>query len=377
LNTYSGYGRERGSLGFILALIIGFSIVIGGFIGVVWWAGGTWSKTEAVEMTCVYNGGPFDNKNFKGYVEPGGGRKYQGFMSSTVDVPVRQVQYRVSLTEGQGDTRVPTSLDTRVKGYLLRWEPTVNFTFNTQIRKGKPVTCDLIEQHLRGFGATDFNDGNGNWRYRFLEERYLPVLRNVVADVMQADYDPGALKYNTDGARDKAAAAIGKELKTALVASLGDDFFCDTNYRFGQGNAECGDSFTVTLPEPKMDAEDEAQLAKPQRAKVDADNEIAAANEAARKATETAAAKEKEAESAARRATAEETIASENNRVQEAAAVNTYAWCEYLVQLNQDCALVKAAENGDFPTVFGTDAGVVVPLPAESAPAPETTVPAG
>lgn len=362
------YGQERSYTTAIIGAVVAVSIVLAAIGGFVWLVGSTWSKTEAVEMTCVYNGGPFDNKNFKGYVEPGGGRKYQGFASSTIDVPVRQVQYRVSLTEGQGDTRAPTSIDTRVKGYLLRWEPTVNFTFNTQIRDTKagkkPVTCDLIEQHLRAFGATDFNDTNGNWRYKFLEERYLPVLRNVVADVMQAGFDPGELKYNTNGARDNAAIEIGKELKAALTKSLGDDFFCDTDYRFGQGKDECGDSFTVTLPEPKMDAEDEAQLAKPQRAKVDADNEIAAANEAARKAAEIATAKEQEAESAARRSAAEEKIASENNKVQEATAVNTYAWCEYLVQLGQNCALVKAAENNNFPTVFGADAGVVVQAPA-------------
>lgn len=366
MRTYSR-DRGQGDVGFLVAVVVGFSIVVAAIVGIVWWAGGTWSKTEAIEMTCVYNGGPFDNKNFKGYVEPGGGRNYQGFASSTYDVPVRQVQYRVSLTEGQGDTRAPTSIDTRVKGYLLKWEPTINFTFNTQLRDSKfgskPVTCDLIEQHLRAFGATDFNDSNGNWRYKFLEERYLPVLRNVVTDVMQAGFDPGELKYNTEGARDTAADQIGVELKSALKRALGDDFFCDTDYRFGQDAAACGDSFSVTLPEPKMEAEDEAQLAKPQRAKVDADNEIAAANETARKAEEIATAKEKEAESAARRSVAEEKIAAENNKVEEAKAVNTYAWCEYLVGLGQNCALVKAAENGNFPTVFGADAGVVVQAP--------------
>lgn len=362
--------RDRGYVdGFVIGSFIAVLLVIGVIVGIVWFAGTTWSKTEAIEMTCAYNGGPLDNKNFKGYVEPGGGRKNQGFASTTYDVPVRQVQYRVSLTEGQGDTRTPTSIDTRVKGYPLKWEPTINFTFNTALRedektgKQKPVTCDLIEQHLRAFGATDFNDSDGNWRYKFLEERYLPVLRNVVSDVMQAGFDPGDLKYNTDGARDAAAEQIGKELKTALVKALGDDFFCDTDYRFGQGKEACGDSFSVTLPEPKMDDADEQQLAKPQRAKVDADNEIAAANETARKAEEIATAKEREAESAARRSAAEEKIASENNKVQEATAVNTYAWCEYLVELGQDCALVKAAENGNFPTVFGADAGVVVQAP--------------
>lgn len=363
--------RDRGVVDtFIVGLVLAVTLIFGAVVGIVWWAGTTWSKTEAIEMTCAYNGGPFDNKNFKGYVEPGGGRNNQGFASTTYDVPVRQVQYRVSATEGQGDTRAPMTINTRVKGYLLKWEPTINFTFNTNLREDektglkKPVTCDLIEQHLRAFGATDFNDQDGNWRFKFLEERYLPVLSNVITDVMQAGYDPGELKYNTDGARDRAAEDIGKELKIALVKALGDDFFCDTDYRFGQDAKACGDSFSVTLPEPKMDDADEQQLAKPQRAKVDADNEIAAAKEAARKAQEVADAKAVEAESAKTLADANEEIARQNQRVNEVAAVNTYAWCEYLVSLGQNCALVKAAENSNFPTVFGADAGVVVQAPS-------------
>lgn len=359
--------RDRGVIdSFVVGSVIAVVVVIGIIVGIVAWAGGTWSNTQQVEMTCVYNGGPLDNKNFKGYVEPGGGRQYQGFMSSTVDVPTRLVQYRVSLTPGEGDTAAPASIKARVKGYQMDFEPTVSFTINTQVKDGKPVSCELIEQHLRGFNATDFNDTDGNWRYRFLNERWLPVLTDVMTRELQAGYNPGDLKFNTGGARDKAAEAVGVALKSALAKQLGGDFFCDPDYRFGGGEEACGDSLTVILPEPKLSAEDEAQLAKPERAKVDADNDIAAANEQARKAAEVAAAKTKEALSAAERATAEETINRENNRVQEAAAVNTYAWCEYLVELGQDCALVKAAENSNFPSVItqgNLDLAVPVPVP--------------
>ena len=97
--------------------------------------------------------------------------------------------------------------------------------------------------------------------------------------------------------------------------------------------------------------------------------------QAARQAQDVAEAKKTEAESAKTLADANEEIASQNERVQEAQATNTYAWCAYLVSLGQDCALVKAAESGDFPVVYGTDAQVVVPLPTETAPT--TTAPAG
>jgi hypothetical protein len=366
----TGYdkGFRRGP---VIAALIGTLFIIsllGGFIALV---GGTWSKTEAVEMTCVYNGGPLDSRSFRGYEEPGAGRKYQGFASSTYDVPTRLVQYRVSATPGEGDVAAGDVIDVRVKGYDMFFEPTVTFTINTQVRDGKPVACDLIEQHLRGLNATDFSDPNGNWVNRFLNERWRPVLDDVMTRELQRNYDPGDLKFNTNGARDDAAEAIGLALNAQLTRLLGNDFFCDSDYRFGAGEEACGDALTVILPEPKLIAEDETQLAKPQRAKVDADNDIAAAQEQARKASEVAQAREDEADSAEQRADAEEEIATQNSRTADAQATNDYAWCEYLVNLGQDCALVKAAESGDFPTVFGTNAGVVVPLPSdEPAPAP-------
>lgn len=340
--------------------ITAFALLVTGIAMLI---GATWSKTDASSMTCVYNGGPIDSRDYRGYEEPGAGRNYQGLFSETVDVPVAIRQYRVSLNPEQGDTPAPDSIKVRVKGYDMTFEPTVTFTINTQLRDGKPVACDFIEKQLRQFNATDFNKEGGNWQYGFLNERFRPVLDDVTTRVLQAGFDPGAVKFNLDGERDRAADEIGRELKKALDRSLGDDYFCTSNYKFAQDTEACGNSLTVILPEPSLSDDDEAQLAKPQRAKIDADNDIAAADEQARKAAEVAEAKEKEAESAERKADAEEKIASESARVQDAQATIDYAWCEYLVSLGQDCALVKAAENKNFPTVIGGDTGIVVPLP--------------
>lgn len=355
VTTYH-YGRITAAIFVAIALLVtGFTFLIGA----------TWSKTDASSMTCVYNGGPVDSRDFRGYQEPGSGREYQGLFSETVDVPVAIRQYRVSLNPEQGDTPAPDSINVRVKGYDMTFEPTVTFTLNTQVRDGKPVSCDFIEKQLRQFGATDFNKEGGNWQYGFLNERFRPVLDDVTTRVLQSDYDPGDVKFNINGTRDRAAEEIGVELKKALDRSLGDDYFCDSNYKFAEDTEACGTGLTVILPEPSLSDDDETQLAKPQRAKIDANNDIAAADENARKAAEVAEAKELEAESAERRATAEEKIASENARTADAEATITYAWCEYLVSLDQDCALVKAAENGDFPAVIGGDTGVVVPLPED------------
>ena len=358
------YSRRRASTAWIGG-VVAAAVVIGviGFFS--WLIGGTWSKTDASSMTCVYNGGIIDSRDYRGYEQPGAGRNYQGFMSEVVDVPVAIRQYRVSLNPEQGDTPGPDSIKVRVKGYDMTFEPTVTFTINTEVRDGKPVACDFIEKQLRQFGATDFDKEGGNWQFGFLNERFRPVLDDVSTRVLQAGFDPGDVKFNINGARDEAADEIGMELKRALDRSLGDDYFCASDYKFGENTEACGTGLTVILPEPSLSDDDEAQLAKPQRAKIDANNDIAAADENARKAAEVAEAKELEAESAERRATAEEKIAQENSRVSAADATIDYAWCEYLVELGQDCALVKAAENSDFPAVIGESTGVVVPLPEE------------
>lgn len=364
--------RDRGD-GFTSAIIGGCVVALLAIVGLVILVGGEWSDTNATEMTCVYNGGPLDSKGYRNYEEPGAGRNYEGFASSSVYVPVRLVQYRVSLDPTQGDTPTPDKVTVRVKGYSMDFEPTVTFTINTQVIDGKPVACDLVESQLKPFNATDFNTQGGNWQFKFLNERWRPVLNDVMTRVLQRGYDPGELKFNTGGARDRAADEVGKDIKAALRRSFGVDYFCDSDYKFSQDAASCGDSLTVILPEPKLSAEDESQLSKPQRAKIAADNDIAAANEAARKAQEVADAKQKEADSAKTLADANEEIAKQNARVVTANASNDYAWCAYIVTLGQNCALVKAAEQGDYPDVItGGDTSIAIPVttPTTTPPAP-------
>lgn len=357
--------RDKGSTeAWIAFWVIGFAVAIAAFGGLVWVVGGTWSKTDASSMTCVYNGGPFDDRDYRGYAEPGSGRQYQGFMSEDVDVPTAVRQYRVSLDPEQGDTPLPDSVDVRVKGYDMRFEPTIAFTINTSLIDGKPQSCDFIEKQLRQFGDPKFNSRDGGW-FEFLNERLRPILDDSMTRVLQSDFDPGDVKFNTNGERDRAAQEVGENLKTGLKRQLGNDYLCSSDYRFGADEETCG-TLTVILPEPSLSPDDEAQLAKPQRARIDANNDIAAADEAARKAAEVAEARELEADSAKRRADAEEEIAQEQSRVQTAQASVDYAWCNYLVSLGQDCAFVKAAESGTFPSVIlGSSGQVAVSVPAE------------
>lgn len=336
------------------------------------------SSTDSSSMSCVYNGGPLDNKSFRGYVEDGGGRKSQGFGSKIYDVPVTVRQYRVALDPTRGDTKTPDSVHVKVKGIDLQFEPTVNFTLSTiKDAKGKPAACTFIEKQLRALGATDFNDPDGDWVNKFLNERFRPILDNVAIRILQT-YDPTDLVFNLDGARDKAAIEIGVQLDPQLQASFGGNFFCSPAYPAFGTEDQCGVA-TVVLPAPVITNDSDATLlAAPQRAKTEANNNIAVAKEKARQAKELAAQKQVEADSAKALADANEEIANQNQRVQAAQAALDYAWCFRLVELGQRCDLVLAAQNNDYPDVVtGSDVGIAI-TPSGSTPATTTpdTVPA-
>lgn len=358
MKTYSR-DRGQGDVGFIAAVAIGLLVVtllIGGF---VWLVGGTWSKTDSASAACVYNGGPFDNKSYKGDVEPGSGRTYQGFASSVIEYPIGIVQLDAS------DGMQPIAVS--VGGFTQVYNPVVSFTiasYQTKDPKGvlKPQGCQLIEQHLRRLNATDFNDdvGDSRWVNQFLLTRVAPAVKDALPRVL-SNGDPTDLFLNQGDARDKSALTVAVKVQESLKTSLGGNYFCSTTYRYGQPEETCG-TINVVLPEPTMDAADLAIIRAPQEARTKATNDIDVANERARAAAGVAAARTQEATSAAEQAAADKKIAEERRKSEEVLTANSYLWCEYLVSLGQDCALVKAAENKDFPTVIGADAGVVIPV---------------
>jgi hypothetical protein len=327
------------------------------------------SKTDASNMSCVYNGGPLDSTDFRQYIAPGEGRKFVGFRSKVIDVPVTIRQYRVSLDPASGDTPVADSINVKVKGIDMKFEPTINFTINTEVdSNGKPVACTFVEKNLRAIDATDFNTEGGNWQYGFLNERFRPVLQDVGTRILQK-YDPTKLTFNTDGQRDAAAKEIGEALPEALAKALGGNYFCGPDYAFGGAASTCG-PLSVTLPEPVLLAADMEILASPQRAATEANNAIAVANEQARAAKETADAREDQVDAEERRSKADKAIEEARAVTAGVEIKSQYAWCAYVASLNQDCALVKAAENGDYPDIVGTSPGLVVPVNTT----PSTTV---
>lgn len=322
-------------------------------------AGCTYSSTDASSIECSYNGGPFDGKDYRGVVDPGSGRTYQGLFSESVSVPVSVRQY------DQSDGLKPVVVS--VRGIQQTYAPVLNFTISTvENADGKPAACDLVEKHLRALGATDFNDevADSKWVQDFLNVRIQPLVGDSIARELQS-LDPTALAQNISGARDDAAAAVGQAVTEAAADALGGDYFCQPSYEYGAPAEQCG-TINVVLTAPAMAPEDAELVAAPQRASTEANNEIAVAREEARKAAEVAEQRAIEAESAVALADAEVQIAEEQARVEEAQAAIDYANCAYLASLGQDCALVVAAENSDFPDVISSTEPVVAVTPSDA-----------
>jgi hypothetical protein len=330
----------------VVVLVLGFVI------------GSTWSSSDSSHVTVVWNGGPLDSKAFASYQPPGSGRKFVGLLQTKVEFPTGLRQYRVSDDPGsQNDYQ--GQIVVSVRGMRMSFEPTVLFTLNTDIREGKPLVADFYEKHLRQFGATDFDSvGQGAKWVGFLNTRVYPVVRDVMARVL-APLDPVAVRYNTDGTRDKAAADIETALSDAIGTNLGNRYLCGPNYGFGQPAEQCG-NVQLQLPEPGVSDEDANILAAPQRARTDADAAIAAAKEDTRKAGTLATEKEAQVDAARRAGVADLAIAQAQNTAKDAQAVGDTAKCRALTSLGQDCALVLAAENKDFPDVVAGAGSTIV-----------------
>lgn len=321
----------------------------------------SYTSPDASNYACVYHGGMFDSKKFEKAVAPGSGRTKINVQGTSYNVPVNVRQYDKS--DGLPDVAVT------VRGVPLTFSPSLTFTISSVMDEDdKPAGCTLIEQHLRPLGATDFNSDQSRWATQFLNVRVGPVVRDVAPRVLQG-LDPTKLALNVDGARDDAAVAFGEALTSTLTQQLGGAYFCAPTFRYGGTAEQCG-TISVVLPEPTMSDADRDLIARPQRARTEADNEIAVATENARKAQQVADQLTIEAESAETAANAREQIAEQEGRVAQADASNEYAWCTYLASINQDCSLVKAAENSDFPDVYtpGGEAPVVAVVPPTTTP---------
>ena len=322
----------------------------------------SYSNTDAATLACVYNGGMFDSKDFRSYKDPGSGRENIGVGSVEISVPTRLITYQISRDPALGDTPTADELSVNVGGMVMGFEPKINMKFNTGLDmvdgKEKPKVCSLYETHLKAFEATDFNEQGGKWQFGFLSSRARPSIDVAGKRVIQSFNDPIKMYYNTVeegeelGYRDRAANKFGAELSSELDKVLGDEYFCGPKHSY---KSDVCDQLQVTLPQPEISESDLAILSAPQRARTEANAEIAKAKEAARQAQEVASARTIEAESAKEKADADEEIAREEARTVDVAVRNELAWCAYARELGEECWKLAAAENGGLPKVLGSD----------------------
>lgn len=223
----------------------------------------------------------------------------------------------------------------------------------------KPRVCELVEIQLNPFNATDFDTEGGQWQFFWLNEKYRPWLDTSGTRTLQGFNDPVAMFFNEGGYRDAAAIALGYDFSEELNRALGGRYFCGPDHTFG--STTCS-PLVITLPKPEVSSDDEETLNGPRVARTNARTAIAKAEEAARQAEFVAAARTRQAQFAEEQATADEIIARQEARSAKVADLQDLEWCVILVDLGQNCALVRAADNGVFPMVIGSDALATIPV---------------
>lgn len=332
--------------------------VVAGFVAFCVLLATTWVSVDSSHAALVYNGGLLDSKGFDQTIRPGSSKKLVGISQNTIEVPVGLRQYRISNDQGSGadfNGTVPVT----VRGINMRFEPTILFTVSTvPDANGRPLAADFYEKHLRQFGATDFDstDVNSHW-VGFLNTRLYPIVKSVMQTALTGR-DPVALRFDTDGARTKAADELGQVISDEIKAQLGADYLCGPSYSFGQPADACG-VVSVQLTEPEVDDNVREMLEAPQRATVEADNKISAAQQATRQANGVATEAEAQVQAAQRKAAADKATADAQSAPLAQDAANDTAACRAIgVTDGTACALLLTAiKGGTLPAAIGT--GVV------------------
>jgi hypothetical protein len=293
----------------------------------------TWVSVDSSHATLVYNDGLLDDRSFDQVVQPGSSKTPVGIAQNSFEVPIGVRQWRASNDENSG-ADYKSTIPVTVRGVNMGFEPTILFKLNlaTMPDSSKPWVADFYEKHLRQFGATDWDstDPNSKW-VGFLNTRIYPVVKQVMQSQLTG-MDPVALRFDTDGARTKAADDLAPAIGKEIGAQLGGPYLTD---------------ITVQLSQPEVDQAVADMLGAPQKAKVEADNALNAAVEQTRKANGLATEAEAQVAAAARKAAADKANADAANPAIAANALNQTAPCRALgVADGLDCALLISTING-------------------------------
>lgn len=333
------YTTERDPVDDDDARLVRNTVLIGGgvlaaLIALIFLCSVTWVSVDSSHATLVYNDGLLDDRSFDQMVDPGSSKTPVGIAQNSFEVPIGVRQWRASNDDNSGADYVGT-IPVTVRGVNMGFEPTMLFKLNLAPMPdtAKPWVADFYEKHLRQFGATDWdnNDPAGKW-VGFLNTRIYPIVKQVMQTQLTGQ-DPVALRFDTDGARSKAADALAPAIGREIEAQLGGPYLTD---------------ITVQLSQPEVDQAVADMLGAPQKAKVEADNKITAAQEQTRQANGLAAESEAQVAAAARKAAADKANAEAQAAPLTAQAANDTAPCRTLgIPVDGlDCALLITAIKG-------------------------------
>jgi hypothetical protein len=353
-------------------------------------------RTEANEWGCTFGKGPFDSKALKGQYAPGsnGVRTNDTFESGPSDVRFYIIDEDPATADfGGRPIIVPArgSSDVGVGVVQVSVETQVRFLFNERF-------CDWYIDHGKRSEPLAF-DGDpaegGGWA-QFLNasmnQKLIEAARPVVApeDYVSLYVNASIGEGEAAGlAYDVLASELSTNLSRELTKDLGGEYFCGPSYQFDgriDGELENGcpplevtikriapvDQSLIAKLEQIVSNEEEQKIiasnkeleleqieAERQKelARIASSQETQIAQQQQREAVETAQATADLAIEQARAAVLEQQQANA-----EIEAVSSTAFCRELAAVGVDCALLAAAENGNYPRIITgeTDTSILV-----------------
>jgi regulator of protease activity HflC (stomatin/prohibitin superfamily) len=341
-NTKPEPADERGAIrqflsdykGTVAAVTAG-AVLIGG-VG-TWFVGDPKYKVDAGQVALIYEGGPFDGKEYIDTVDGPTGLKLKGLRDDVYTYPTTVRNYIVSLKADEGDRDVPDSIKAPTSdGITVDYEVIVSFRLNV----------DLVREFHEEFGLKykAWNESDG-W-----DEVLNDYMRNPLENALQRESRQVTSEnlYRGDSTvLTEMQDAIAARLKDNVAQLMGAEYFCGPT---ATDDNACGDFEVViknaTLP-PNV-------LGGFEQQKVSEQGVVSAQNDA--RAAEARA----EGEAAAEVARAQG-IADAQARLNGVYSDPNYiAWLEAQAQL--ECA---QNPSGSCVLVTGPGDGVNVNVPAQ------------
>ncbi|HWL44983.1 MAG TPA: hypothetical protein VNQ73_18715 [Ilumatobacter sp.] len=343
-------------------------------------------RTEANEWGCTFGKGPFDSKALKGQYAAGssGVRTNDTFVAGPADVRFYIIDEDPATADFGGRPIIVPARGSSSAGVgvvQVSVETQVRFVFNERFcawyidhgKRSEPLRFD--GDPADGGGWAQFLNASMNQK---LIEAARPVVApedyvSLYVNARIGEGDSAGLAY------DVLASELSTNLSRELTKDLGGEYFCGPSYQFdGSIDGELANGcppLEVTIKriapvdqtliskleqivsneeQQKIIASDkeleletiEAERQK-ELARIAANQETLIAQQQQRQAVETAQA---EADLAIEQALA--AVLEQQQQNAEIEAVSSTAFCRELAAVGVDCALLAAAENGNYPRII-------------------------